>query len=64
MTWEHSEGDQADLRVFVASASRRFRGQNSDHECEHSGHGLLKAVIKPELFDAATVRPNRCRIEK
>ena len=59
MKYEHSEGGQAELRVFLALVSRRFHGQDSDHECENSGHGLLKAVIEPEIFDAATVRPSR-----
>ena len=59
----HSEGGHAEPR-FLALASRRFHGQNSDHEYEKRGHGLLRAVIKPEFFDTATVRPSRCGIEE
>ena len=64
LTYEHSESGQAELRIFQALASRRFHGQNSDHECENSGHGLLKAFIKLELFDTATFRPSRCGVEE
>jgi len=60
------QGILAGLRIepFLALTSRRFHGQNSDNESENSGHGLLKAVIKPSFTDAAKVRPNRCGIEE
>ena len=49
---------------FLALASRRFHGQNSDHKCENLSHELLTAVSRPDFFDAATVRPYTCGIEE